>query len=704
VTDKTQLKVFETTDTGVRTELTVDTNYTVAGIGVDAGGTITRVAGNLPTGYTWYIRSDYKETQLSALPSQGPFFPDIHENAFDKLTFLIQQFKDATDRTIRLTDEVAIDGNLVIEDDAAARASNFLGFDAEGDILISAGVPEIPVSPFMVTVVDDVDALAATGTLKTGYVATKAEAALLTPEEGRKVFITGADGGEFTMRTGAAASTYNDNGGAYAGTKFKPTSGDGSTGFERVFSGVVNVVWFGATGDGVTDDYVAIQLAATYAVSNRRRLYLPAGNYRISTGVILTDAIVIHGDGIDLTTVTTVAIGAYAFTFQKPLSGVSKGASVRDMTIDGVSKSANTKAIYIDSNQIMGAFEHVRFVNLGYGIEIHSDAVGGVSYGHQITDCRFNGIFYKGIWAYGNSEQLLIQHCWFQAGNNAVGNNAIHITSSTSTQILGCIFQVFYDAIYIEGGKPVAIKNCHFEDNVNHNIVLTSSSSYWCDCVEITGNYMRAGKRGVYITSIASREGQGLYLANNTFTEITDTGVAGGTLQSPIYSTSQTAYIGIVCINNLWHKGVVTSIPMTDGFVPELEVSNQAVSRDFTPVVEGASTPGVGTYLPDQQIGKYRLVAGVCHIQIRLAWSAHTGVGDMRITGLPFPVGDAYAAFSSDYSTLTVGAGKTLSALAIEGSTRIDMRACDPAGGALTNVIMDSSVGGLFISGSYQIA
>jgi len=104
IEDKTQLKVFETDDEGVETELTVDTDYTVAGIGVDAGGTVTRVAGALPTGYTWYIRSDYDQTQLTAFGSQGGFFPDVHEAAMDKLTFLIQQIQDLLNRSLRVSE------------------------------------------------------------------------------------------------------------------------------------------------------------------------------------------------------------------------------------------------------------------------------------------------------------------------------------------------------------------------------------------------------------------------------------------------------------------------------------------------------------------------------------------------------------------------------------------------------------------------
>ena len=59
VGDKTQLYVYETNDSGIQSLLVVDTDYTVNDVGVDAGGTITRLAGNLPTDYEWYIRSNF---------------------------------------------------------------------------------------------------------------------------------------------------------------------------------------------------------------------------------------------------------------------------------------------------------------------------------------------------------------------------------------------------------------------------------------------------------------------------------------------------------------------------------------------------------------------------------------------------------------------------------------------------------------------
>ena len=78
ITDKSEVSVCETDGNGAQARLTVDTDYTVTGIGADAGGTITRVAGALPNGCQWFIRANCDATQLTAFQSQGAYFPRLH--------------------------------------------------------------------------------------------------------------------------------------------------------------------------------------------------------------------------------------------------------------------------------------------------------------------------------------------------------------------------------------------------------------------------------------------------------------------------------------------------------------------------------------------------------------------------------------------------------------------------------------------------
>lgn len=104
VDTKNQLTVYETDSDGTVTTLVVDTDYSVQNVGNDNGGTVTRLAGALPSGYKWYIRSNYDATQETDFASQARFFPHTHEGSFDKVTFLIQQLSDKIGRSVRVAD------------------------------------------------------------------------------------------------------------------------------------------------------------------------------------------------------------------------------------------------------------------------------------------------------------------------------------------------------------------------------------------------------------------------------------------------------------------------------------------------------------------------------------------------------------------------------------------------------------------------
>lgn len=103
IQNKNQLLVYETDDTGAQILLTVDTDYTVTGVG-ESAGTAVRTAGNLPTDYEWYIKSNYLVTQSTGFRSQGSFFPGTHEDAFDKLTYLLLQMQDSLSRSLSLSE------------------------------------------------------------------------------------------------------------------------------------------------------------------------------------------------------------------------------------------------------------------------------------------------------------------------------------------------------------------------------------------------------------------------------------------------------------------------------------------------------------------------------------------------------------------------------------------------------------------------
>lgn len=90
ILDKSHLLV-QTLDTSESiVTLTLGTDYTVTGVNRYNGGKVVLTSA-LPAGYKISIERSTPVTQETSIRNQGGFFPEIHEDAFDKLTMLVQQ-------------------------------------------------------------------------------------------------------------------------------------------------------------------------------------------------------------------------------------------------------------------------------------------------------------------------------------------------------------------------------------------------------------------------------------------------------------------------------------------------------------------------------------------------------------------------------------------------------------------------------------
>lgn len=90
ILDKSHLLV-QTLDTSESiVTLTLGTDYTVTGVNRYNGGKVVLTSA-LPAGYKISIERKTPVTQEASIRNQGGFFPEIHEDAFDKLTMLVQQ-------------------------------------------------------------------------------------------------------------------------------------------------------------------------------------------------------------------------------------------------------------------------------------------------------------------------------------------------------------------------------------------------------------------------------------------------------------------------------------------------------------------------------------------------------------------------------------------------------------------------------------
>lgn len=88
------------------TELILDTDYTVTGAGGYTGGNVV-LSSPLANGYQISISRELPVTQETDLRNQGKFFAEVHEDAFDKLTMLIQQVRSWLSLALRKPSFVA---------------------------------------------------------------------------------------------------------------------------------------------------------------------------------------------------------------------------------------------------------------------------------------------------------------------------------------------------------------------------------------------------------------------------------------------------------------------------------------------------------------------------------------------------------------------------------------------------------------------
>lgn len=105
---------------GITTTLVKNAGYTLSGAGTYTGGSVTLTSA-LAVGETLIISRSLELTQTTSIRNLGAFYPEIHEDEFDRLVMMIQQVNAlATTNSVVAQTGVAASRSLISSDASAA--------------------------------------------------------------------------------------------------------------------------------------------------------------------------------------------------------------------------------------------------------------------------------------------------------------------------------------------------------------------------------------------------------------------------------------------------------------------------------------------------------------------------------------------------------------------------------------------------------
>jgi len=274
-------------------------------------------------------------------------------------------------------------------------------------------------------------------------------------------------------------------------------------GWVRQYDGAVNVKWFGAKVDGVTDDTASINLATISAhnttgngdLTTRRTILIPAGDCVIDGTVYVHKGQLLTGAGEGVTNImSTVQTGTGRRTFLLGYSETTQDGGglppiIEKMSTIGGDTSGAVIESFVAGSQVRDMF----ITSCGVGIRVGSDCIVT----RCIIDQGLNGILLSGqnviisdvimyVMNYGltiasNTYDCQINNCHFEYGKYnditfADASSNIQNVSITNCQFLkNEQYATLSDDIAFRGnGANALISGCTFRNSKGYGIALQS--------------------------------------------------------------------------------------------------------------------------------------------------------------------------------------------------------------------------------------
>lgn len=236
--------------------------------------------------------------------------------------------------------------------------------------------------------------------------------------------------------------------------------------FSMIEGASLNVLDYGATGDGVTDDTAAIQAAINDGVTQNKAVYIPNGTYIITSTLNLPNNITLYGE-------TQRKINQGGNTYG---TIIKTAANITMMQTTAVMPSF-TFGIRIENISFWGNG------STGSALTIGDDAVNHLSFGITLRniDIEYVG---NGIKLNGAAYVTYLENITM-AGTDRAGSYGIWFRRCQISECHAMKIENFADLYFIQWSSHISLYDCSASFNVpsiaNGNNLLRVYGSYHCN-------------------------------------------------------------------------------------------------------------------------------------------------------------------------------------------------------------------------------
>ena len=250
----------------------------------------------------------------------------------------------------------------------------------------------------------------------------------------------------------------------------------------------VSVKNFGAKGDGVSDDTVAIMAAMTHAQLKKRSVYFPSGSYTYSATLNIPAGVRVYGESEGTTILSYTGAGNAVYMGGPGNSTIISYCMLDDVTIYCRNRASTVNGIVLDN---CCYFSINRVSVFGSGNPNSSVTSENTLYGSGISISNNSIIGHLNkvttrLWARGRYywTRSTSQSAWSAAivdgghgesSNNSVpfqfGDPTISFTTGQGVTVRDITIQGNYQGgIQIFSGEGVTIDSCYFEGNASYDV------------------------------------------------------------------------------------------------------------------------------------------------------------------------------------------------------------------------------------------